>query len=117
MNRQETRAAFSLASVFSIRLLGLFMIYPVFATYARHLTGATPAKIGLALGAYGLSQGLLQIPFGVLSDRLGRKVMVVIGLALFALGSAIAALSTSIDGVLIGRVLQGTGAVDRKSVV
>ena len=111
MNRQETRAAFSLASVFSIRLLGLFMIYPVFATYARHLTGATPAKIGLALGAYGLSQGLLQIPFGVLSDRLGRKVMVVIGLALFALGSAIAALSTSIDGVLIGRVLQGTGAV------
>ncbi len=111
MNRQETRAAFSLASVFSIRLLGLFMIYPVFATYARHLHGATPAKIGLALGAYGLSQGLLQIPFGVLSDRVGRKVMVVIGLGLFALGSAVAAVSTSIDGVLIGRILQGTGAV------
>ncbi len=77
MNRQETRAAFSLASVFSIRLLGLFMIYPSSRPMRAHLHGATPAKIGLALGAYGLSQGLLQIPFGVLSDRVGRKAMVV----------------------------------------
>ncbi|WP_200808517.1 MFS transporter [Tistlia consotensis] len=101
----------SLAGVFSVRLLGLFMIYPVFAAYARNLSGATPFLIGLALGAYGLSQGLLQIPFGLLSDRVGRKTMIVIGLGLFALGSAVAALSTSIEGVLIGRVLQGTGAV------
>lgn len=111
MDQQEVRASFSLASVFSIRLLGLFMIYPVFATYAQHLHGATPLKIGLALGIYGLSQGLLQIPFGMMSDRVGRKMMVMIGLTLFALGSAVAAVSTSIEGVIVGRALQGTGAV------
>ncbi len=111
MNRLEIRAAVSLAMVFSVRLLGLFMIYPVFAAYARHLNGATPARIGLALGAYGLSQGLLQIPFGLLSDRIGRKTMITIGLALFGIGSVIAAVSTTIDGVMIGRVIQGTGAV------
>jgi predicted MFS family arabinose efflux permease len=111
MSRLELRAVLSLASVFSVRLLGLFMIYPVFATYARHLSGATPVRIGLALGAYGLSQGLLQIPFGLMSDRVGRKTMIVLGLVLFAAGSAVAAASTSIGGVLVGRVLQGTGAV------
>ena len=97
--------------VFSVRLLGLFMIYPVFAAYARHLSGATPTRIGLALGAYGLSQGLLQIPFGLLSDRIGRKTMITIGLVLFGTGSVVAAVSTTIDGVVIGRVIQGTGAV------
>ncbi len=111
MNRQEYRAAASLAGVFSVRLLGLFMIYPVFEAYAQGLSGATPFLIGLTLGAYGLSQGLLQIPFGLLSDRFGRKTMIAAGLALFALGSVVAALSTSIEGVLIGRILQGTGAV------
>ncbi len=111
MTRQELRAAGSLAAVFSVRLLGLFMIYPVFAAYARGLTGATPYLIGEALGIYGLTQGLLQIPFGLLSDRLGRKVMIVAGLLLFGLGSAIAALSGSIGGVIIGRALQGAGAV------
>jgi MFS family permease len=111
MERQEFRAAGSLAAVFSVRLLGLFMIYPVFAAYARDLSGATPYLIGEALGIYGLSQGLLQIPFGLLSDRLGRKVMIVFGLLLFAIGSAVAAMSTSIGGVIIGRVLQGAGAV------
>jgi len=111
MEKQERRAAASLAAVFSVRLLGLFMIYPVFAAYARGLTGANAYLIGEALGIYGLTQGLLQIPFGLLSDRVGRKVMVVIGLLLFGLGSAVAALSSSIDGVIIGRALQGTGAV------
>ena len=73
MDKQEFRAAGSLAAVFSVRLLGLFMIYPVFADYARQLSGATAYKTGLALGIYGLSQGLLQIPFGLLSDKIGRK--------------------------------------------
>ena len=111
MQKQEFRAAVSLAAVFSVRLLGLFMIYPVFAAYARNLSGATPYLIGEALGIYGLTQGLLQIPFGLLSDRVGRKVMIVFGLLLFAAGSAIAALSASIGGVIIGRALQGSGAV------
>jgi len=111
MERQQLRAAASLAAVFSVRLLGLFMIYPVFAAYARGLNGATPYLIGEALGIYGLTQGLLQIPFGLLSDRVGRKIMIVAGLLIFAAGSAVAALSTSIGGVIIGRALQGGGAV------
>ena len=111
MEKQEFRAAGSLAAVFSVRLLGLFMIYPVFADYARQLSGATPYKTGLALGIYGLSQGLLQIPFGLLSDKIGRKLMIVLGLIIFGIGSMVAAVSTSIDGVIVGRVLQGAGAV------
>ncbi len=111
MEKQELRAAGSLAAVFSVRLLGLFMIYPVFAAYARGLHGATPYLIGEALGIYGLTQGLLQIPFGLLSDRFGRKILIVLGLVLFAAGSAVAALSTSIGGVIVGRALQGSGAV------
>ncbi|MFZ1150635.1 MAG: MFS transporter, partial [Xanthobacteraceae bacterium] len=111
MNPQEFRAAAALAAVFSVRLLGLFMIYPVFAAYAGSLAGASPYLIGEALGIYGLTQGLLQIPFGLLSDRIGRKIMIVIGLVLFGIGSAVAAVSASIGGVIIGRALQGTGAV------
>jgi MFS family permease len=111
MKPQEFRAAAALAAVFSVRLLGLFMIYPVFAAYAGTLAGASPYLIGEALGIYGLTQGLLQIPFGLLSDRVGRKVMIVLGLALFGAGSAVAALSTTIGGVIIGRALQGAGAV------
>lgn len=111
MNKFETRAAFSLAGIFSLRMLGLFMIYPVFTFYAKGLSGSTPTLIGLALGAYGLTQALLQIPFGFLSDRFGRKRMIAAGMLLFALGSVVAALSGSIYGVIFGRILQGAGAV------
>ena len=111
MQPREFRAAAALAAVFSVRLLGLFMIYPVFAAYAGTLSGANSYLIGEALGIYGLTQGLLQIPFGLLSDRVGRKVMIVTGLALFGIGSAVAAVSTSIGGVIVGRALQGVGAV------
>jgi predicted MFS family arabinose efflux permease len=111
MSKQELRAATSLAAVFSLRMLGLFMIYPVFALFARELTGATAETIGLALGIYGLTQGLLQMPFGLLSDHLGRKVMVVAGLVLFGVGSAWAARAHSIDAMIGARALQGAGAV------
>ena len=111
MEKQELRAAASLASVFSVRMLGLFMIYPVFASFARRLPGASAYTIGLALGIYGLTQGLLQMPFGILSDRFGRKVMIVLGLVLFGLGSAVAARAHTIDGMIWGRALQGAGAV------
>ena len=77
MNSTEWRAALSLAAVFSARLLGLFMVYPVFAHYAQGLAGATPMTIGLALGGYGLAQGLLQIPLGLLSDRIGRQPVLI----------------------------------------
>jgi MFS family permease len=107
----ERRAAFWLAGVFSLRMLGLFMILPVFALYAEHLRGNTPALAGLAIGIYGFSQALFQIPFGFLSDRYGRKRMIYIGLFVFAAGSAVAALADSIHWVILGRALQGGGAV------
>ncbi len=111
LTRDEFRSTAAIATIYTTRLLGLFMIYPVFAHFARSLAGATPRTIGFALGAYGLTQGLLQIPFGLLSDRFGRRTMVVLGLAVFCIGSLIAALSGSIWGVLLGRALQGAGAI------
>jgi predicted MFS family arabinose efflux permease len=107
----EKRAAGGLAAIFSMRMLGLFMILPVFALYAEHLDGATPLLIGLAIGAYGLTQALLQIPFGLLSDRIGRKPVILGGLTLFAIGSIVAAGADSIHGVIVGRALQGSGAI------
>jgi len=107
----ERRAAVSLAGIFSLRMLGMFMILPVFALYTDKIAGATPTLIGLAIGAYGITQALLQIPFGLLSDRLGRKPVIAAGLVLFALGSVIAATSTSIYGIILGRVIQGAGAI------
>lgn len=107
----EAKAVFSLASIFAIRMLGLFMILPVFSVYAGHLQGSTPSLIGIALGVYGLSQGLLQMPLGMLSDRIGRKPVIFMGLVMFAIGSVVAGFSHSIYGVILGRTLQGAGAI------
>ncbi len=111
MTALERRAAISLASIFALRMLGLFMILPVFALYAEHLEGVTPLLVGLAIGIYGLTQALLQIPFGMASDRVGRKPVIVIGLLIFALGSVVAAMADTIHGVILGRALQGAGAI------
>ena len=111
MTAVERRAAISLASIYAIRMLGLFMLFPVISLYQDRLIGATPALLGFAIGVYGLTQGLLQIPFGLLSDRFGRKPIILIGLLLFALGSVVAAMSDSIYGLIAGRALQGCGAI------
>ncbi|XQW84633.1 MFS transporter [Thalassotalea piscium] len=111
LNSIEKKAAFSLAAVFGLRMLGLFMILPVFAIYGEELIGYSPIWIGLAIGAYGLTQAMLQIPMGILSDKFGRKPIILIGLAVFLLGSVVAALSDTIYGVVFGRALQGMGAI------
>lgn len=111
MNPIEKRATIALASIFSIRMLGLFMVLPIFSIYAVHLSHATPLLIGVAIGIYGLTQAIMQIPFGMLSDYFPRKKIIAIGLCLFILGSIVAALSKSIEGVIFGRALQGSGAI------
>jgi MFS family permease len=111
MTVSEQRAALALAGILSTRMLGLFMILPVFALYAHTLPNVTPTLVGLAIGIYGLTQAIFQIPLGILSDRFGRKPIITVGLVIFALGSLIAALSSSIIGIIIGRALQGSGAV------
>ena len=107
----ERRSALTLACVISLRLFGLFLIMPVFSLYAQKMPDATPLLIGLALGVYGLGQVLLQIPLGLLSDRIGRKPAITLGLLVFAAGGLVAALSHSLLGIVIGRALQGMGAV------
>jgi MFS family permease len=112
MTPAERRAAASLASIYGLRLLGMFIILPVFALYAQTLPGGVSnTLIGIALGAYGLTQALLQIPIGWASDRWGRKPVIYIGLAIFALGSFLAAWAPSIGWVIVGRCLQGAGAI------
>ena len=111
MNSLEVRAASSLALVFALRMLGLFMLLPVLAVYADELRGSTPALVGLAIGAYGISQSLLQIPAGLLSDRIGRKPVIIGGLLIFVAGSLLAGSTDSILGIVAGRFLQGAGAI------
>ena len=111
LNSLEKKAAFSLASVFGVRMLGLFMILPVFAIYGEQLAGYSPIWLGLAIGAYGLTQALLQIPMGILSDKYGRKPVILAGLVVFLIGSIVAAVSTTIYGVVLGRAIQGMGAI------
>ena len=111
MSAAELKAALSLASVFFLRMLPLFMILPVLSLSENTYMYATPQLLGLALGIYGLTQASLQIPFGMLSDRWGRKPIIVLGLIIFGIGSLIAATADSIHGLLIGRALQGAGAV------
>lgn len=111
LNALEKRAAFSLAAVFGFRMLGLFMLMPVFAIYGADLEGFSPLWIGLAIGAYGLTQAILQVPMGLLSDRFGRRPVIVGGLVLFAIGSVVAALADSVYMVTLGRAIQGTGAI------
>jgi len=111
LNTLEKRSIFALASVYGLRMYGLFLILPVLAIYAEQLEGATPMLMGIALGVYGITQALFQIPFGILSDRFGRKPIIIIGLLIFVVGSLVAALASSIEGVILGRALQGAGAI------
>jgi MFS family permease len=107
----ERRALGSLSSIYAARMLGLFLLLPVLALYTNGLAGATPLKIGLAMGAYGLTQAILQIPFGLLSDRYGRRGVITVGLVLYAAGSVIGGMATGIEGIILARMVQGAGAI------
>lgn len=112
MTSGERRASVSLAAVFALRMLGLFLVLPVFALEARHYPGGEdPLWVGLAMGMYGLTQAVLQIPFGIASDRWGRKPVILAGLLLFAVGSAVAAWAPTVHWLVIGRAVQGAGAI------
>lgn len=111
MTSLEKRSISGLAGIYALRMLGLFMILPVFSIAAEQYTGSTPFLIGLAIGAYGLTQAIFQIPFGMLSDKIGRKRVITMGLILFAAGSVLAAMAESIEMVILGRLLQGSGAI------
>ena len=111
MTPLEKRVAMSLSAIFASRMLGLFMVLPVFALYAEDLDGFSPTLAGLAIGIYGLTQAIFQIPMGLLSDRIGRKPVIIGGLVIFAIGSVVAAMADSLTGVIIGRALQGSGAI------
>ncbi|MFC4159533.1 MFS transporter [Chitinimonas lacunae] len=112
MSPLELRASLGLSGLYALRMLGMFLVLPVFAVYARALPGGdNHALVGVALGAYGLTQALLQLPLGMLSDRIGRKPVIYLGLTLFALGSLLAALADSLIWIAVGRALQGSGAI------
>ncbi|MDO5625385.1 MAG: MFS transporter [Pseudomonadota bacterium] len=117
MTAPERRAAQSLAGIFALRMLGLFLVLPVFALEAARLPGGDdPALIGLAMGIYGLAQAVMQVPLGLASDRFGRKKIIVLGLIVFAAGSVLAALASSVQWLAAGRALQGAGAVSAAAV-
>ncbi len=111
MSATELKAAFSLSAVFFLRMLPLFMILPVLSLAGDSYQASTPQLLGIALGIYGLTQASLQIPFGMLSDRFGRKPIICLGLIIFIIGSLVAAMSDSIYGLILGRALQGSGAI------
>lgn len=111
LSRQERQSAISLALVYAFRMMGLFMLLPVLALYANDIVGGTPMLAGLAVGMYGLTQAVLQIPFGLLSDQFGRKPVIYGGLCLFALGSLLAALAGNVYMLIVARALQGAGAI------
>ncbi|MGM0541345.1 MAG: MFS transporter [Pseudomonadota bacterium] len=112
MSPVERRAAFSIAGIFSTRMLGLFMIFPVFALFAEgEFAGVTGMQIGIAMGIYGLTQAFLQIPYGMLSDKYGRKPLIIAGMMVFMAGSIVCALADSIEVMILGRAIQGMGAV------
>ncbi|MBT4015540.1 MAG: MFS transporter, partial [Deltaproteobacteria bacterium] len=110
-NLSEKRSIYSLSGVLFFRMFSLFLLLPVFSVLAMDLEGATPFLIGVAFGAYGLTQGLLQLPFGMWSDRAGRKLVIVIGLGLFIAGNLLGAFVDSIHWMIVARFLQGTGAI------
>ncbi|HLR77483.1 MAG TPA: MFS transporter, partial [Burkholderiaceae bacterium] len=108
----ERRASISLALLFAVRMLGLFLLTPIFAVAATSLAGGSnAARVGLALGAYGLTQAFMQIPLGMASDRFGRRPIIVFGLALFVIGGVLCALADNVNWVIVGRTVQGLGAI------
>ena len=108
----EIKSSLLIASIYSLRMLGIFLILPIFSIYASELSGSpTEFQIGLAFGVYGLTQAILQIPFGMSSDRFGRKPMIYLGLLLFIIGSLVAGTAEEIEWVIIGRAIQGSGAI------
>lgn len=109
--QQEKRAVSTLAALYALRMLGLFLILPVMSLYGMQYESSTPVLIGIAMGMYGATQAVLQLPLGIMSDRISRKSVIIGGLAMFIIGSVVAALSTSIYGLIIGRALQGSGAI------
>lgn len=111
INKQEIRVVAVLSGIFALRMLGLCLLLPVFALEAMHYKGATAELIGIAVGSYGLAQAILQIPFGWISDKYGRKPLIVVGLSFIMLGSLIGMRASSIYGLIIGRVLQGCGSI------
>lgn len=115
LSKRELNTSLALSSVVGLRMFGLFLIMPVFTAYAIHLPGATPLLVGLAIGVYGFAQALLQVPVGLMSDRVGRHLTITAGLLVFIVGSALAALAHGIGGIIAGRVLQGMGAVSGAS--
>ena len=111
----ERRVVASLAAIYAVRLLGLFLLLPVLALHAGAMPGGTPLLAGIAVGAYGLTQALMQIPFGVWSDRIGRKPLIVVGLLLHVAGSVLGAVAASAPALVVARFVQGLGAVSGPS--